>query len=105
VVTTGLARQTKNVDSGDIEALNSEELGSQMDVDAGQGSRTGQFFLTFCACSSKADLAHANGTVIAQPASDSETTELHVSRDAKTIRDTKSRAAKQIISRCTKVQR
>ena len=39
MATTGLARQTKNVDSGDIEALNSEELGSQMDVDAGQGSR------------------------------------------------------------------
>ena len=37
---------------------------------------TGQFFLTFCACPSKADLAHANGTVIAPPASDSETTEL-----------------------------
>jgi hypothetical protein len=39
VVTTGPALQTKNVDSRDIEALSSEELGSQMDVDAGQSSR------------------------------------------------------------------
>jgi hypothetical protein len=38
MVTTELARQTKNVDSGHIEAMNSEELGSQMDADAGQGS-------------------------------------------------------------------
>jgi hypothetical protein len=46
VATTGLARQTKDVDPGNIEALNSEEealnseeLGSQMDVNAGQNLR------------------------------------------------------------------
>jgi hypothetical protein len=39
VITIRLARQTKNVNAGYIEAPNSEELGSQMDVDARQGSR------------------------------------------------------------------
>jgi len=45
VVTAWLARRTKGLDSGDSEALNSEKLGSQMDVDAGTDSRNWAVFL------------------------------------------------------------
>jgi len=54
VVTTKLAFQTKNVDSRYIEAMNPEELGSQMDVDPDRARETGQFLSAFCAYSSKA---------------------------------------------------
>ena len=93
----------KNTDAGNIEAPNSVEFDPQMDVDAGQDSRNCAVLLGVLRIFLEGRSGPANGTVIAPPASDSETTESHVSRDAKTIRDTKSRAAKQIISRCTKV--